>query len=91
MISASEFKRGARIELEGDPYVIMDVRFQSPSARGAATLVKAKMRNLRTGNVFDRTFRSADKVAEPQLELRTSSSRWGPMRLPTMPCISLMV
>jgi elongation factor P len=70
MISASEFKRGARIELEGDPYVIMDVRFQSPSARGAATLVKAKMRNLRTGNVFDRTFRSADKVAEPQLELR---------------------
>jgi elongation factor P len=70
MLSASEFRRGQRVELDGDPYVILDVRFQSPSARGASTLVKAKVRNLRTGNVFDRTFRAADKVAEPQLELR---------------------
>lgn len=70
MLSASEFRRGVRIELEGDPYLILDVRFQSPSARGASTLVKAKVRNLRTGNVFDRTFKAADKVVEPQLELR---------------------
>jgi elongation factor P len=70
MISASDFKRGGRIELDGDPYVILDVRFQSPSARGAATLVKVKVRNLRTGNVFDRSFRAGDKVAEPELELR---------------------
>src|SRR2546427_8509298 len=70
MVSASEFKRGGRIELDHDPYVIMDVHFQSPSARGASTLVKAKVRNLRTGNVFDRTFKASDKVAEAQLELR---------------------
>ncbi len=70
MISASEFKRGGRIELDGDPYVIMEIHFQSPSARGASTLVKAKVRNLRTGNVFDRTFKASDKVAEAQLELR---------------------
>ena len=70
MLSASEFKRGGRIELDGDPYVIMEVHFQSPSARGASTLVKAKVRNLRTGNVFDRTFKASDKVAEAQLELR---------------------
>ena len=59
-----------RVELDGDPYVVLDVHFQSPSARGASTLVKAKVRNLRTGNVFDRTFRSGDKVPEPQVELR---------------------
>lgn len=70
MLTASDFKRGLRIELEGDPYVIMDVHFQSPSARGASTLVKAKVRNLVTGNVFDRTFKAADKVTEAQLELR---------------------
>jgi elongation factor P len=70
MLNASEFKRGGRIDLDGDPYVIMDVHFQSPSARGASTLVKAKVRNLRTGNVFDRTFKASDKVAEAQLELR---------------------
>ena len=70
MISTGDFKRGLRIELDGDPYVIMEVRFQSPSARGAATLVKAKVRNLRTQNVFDRTFKAADRVEQPQLELR---------------------
>ncbi len=70
MLNASEFKRHGRIELEGDPYVILDVRFQSPSARGASTLVKAKVRNLRTGRVFDRSFKASDKVAEAQLELR---------------------
>lgn len=70
MVSANELKRGTRIEIEGDPYTILDVHFQSPSARGASTLVKVKIRNLRTGNVFDRTFRSADKVEEPQVETR---------------------
>jgi elongation factor P len=70
MLTASDFKRGVRIEIDGDPYAILDVHFQTPSARGASTLVKARIRNLRTGNVFDRTFRSADTVAEPRLELR---------------------
>lgn len=70
MLTAGEFKRGMRVELEGDPYVVTDVHFQSPSARGASTLVKARVRNLRTGNVFDRTFKTADKVAEAQIELR---------------------
>jgi elongation factor P len=70
MLTAGDFKRGLRVQIDADPYVILDVHFQSPSARGASTLVKAKIRNLRTGNVFDRTFRSADKVEEPQLEMR---------------------
>lgn len=69
-MTASDFKRGLRIELDGDPYTILDVHFQSPSARGASTLVKARVRNLRTGNVFEKTFRMSDTVAEPQLELR---------------------
>src|SRR5262249_38699059 len=46
------------------------VRFQSPSARGASTLVKAKVRNLRTQNVFERSFKTSDRVEEPQLEMR---------------------
>jgi elongation factor P len=69
-MTASDLRRGTHIELDGDPYLIVDIHFQTPSARGASTLVKAKVRNLRTGNVFDRTFRSADRVEEPQLERR---------------------
>ena len=77
MITAGDFKRNLRIELEGDPYVILDVRFQSPSARGASTLVKAKVRNLRTQNVFDRTFKTSDRVEEPQLEMRPIQYLYG--------------
>jgi len=70
MLTANEFKRNLRIEIDGDPYLIMDVHFQSPSARGASTLVKVKIRNLRTGNVFDRTFKTGDKVIEAPIEFR---------------------
>jgi elongation factor P len=77
MLTASEFKRGARIEIDGDPYVILDVRFQSPSARGASTLVKTRVRNLRTGNVFDRSFKAGDKVEEPEVEMRAVQFLYG--------------
>lgn len=70
MISATEFKRAVRILLDGDPFVILDVKVQSPSARGASTLVKIKARNMRTSQLIDRTFKASDKVEEPQVELR---------------------
>ena len=70
MISTSDFKRGLRIQVDGEPYVILDVHVQSPSARGASSLSKIKVRNLKTGQVFDKTFRGGDKVEEPNVELR---------------------
>ena len=70
MYATGDFKRGLRILLDGDPYVILDVFVQTPSARGASSLTKVKVRNLRTGQVFDRTFRGGDRVEEPNLELR---------------------
>jgi elongation factor P len=70
MLTAGDIKRGVRIEIDGEPYTVLDTKVQTPSARGAATLVKAKIRNLRTNNVFDKTFKASDKIDEPQLELR---------------------
>ena len=70
MIAAGDLKRSSRILVDGDPYVVLDLRSQSPSARGAATLIKTKVRNLRSGSVFDRTFKASDKLEEPDLELR---------------------
>jgi elongation factor P len=70
MLSTGDFKRGLRLLIDGDPYVILDVHVQSPSARGASSLSKVKVRNLRTGQVLDKTFRGGDKVEQPDLELR---------------------
>lgn len=70
MLSTGDFKRGLRILVDGDPWVILDVFVQTPSARGASSLTKVKLRNLRTGQFQDRTFRGGDRVEEPNVELR---------------------
>ncbi|MSM39357.1 MAG: elongation factor P [Geobacter sp.] len=68
MLTTSDFKRGLIIQLDGAPCVIIDVHFQSPSARGANTMVKTRYRNLLTSQVLDKTFRSGDKVDEADFE-----------------------
>jgi len=68
MLTTSDFKKGLIIQLEGAPCILTDVTVVSPSARGANTMVKTKYRNLLTGQVLDRTFRSGDKVDEADFE-----------------------
>ncbi len=68
MVTTSDFKKGLVIKLDGAPCLIVDVHFQSPSARGANTMVKTKYRNLITGQVLEKTFRSGDKVDEADFE-----------------------
>jgi elongation factor P len=73
VIVTSDFKRGLAILVEGKPYIITDFSVQTPSARGAATLVRVKARNVLTGQVLDMTFKSGDKFDEPDLEFRKTS------------------
>jgi elongation factor P len=68
MYSTSDFKKGLVIQLDGAPCLIVDVTVQSPTARGANTMVKTKYRNLITGQVLEKTFRSGDKVDEADFE-----------------------
>ncbi len=68
LIDAIDVKRKMFFEYENTPYLCMDVEVSTPSARGAQTLVRLKMRNLITRAVFDRTFKASDKFREPDLE-----------------------
>jgi elongation factor P len=70
MLATGDFKKGVRILVDGGPFVIQDVHVQTPSARGASSLTKVRLRNLRTGQILDKTFRGGDRVEEPNLELR---------------------
>src|SRR6186997_1928527 len=70
MIATSDFKKGAQILVDGQPFTILDYSVQSPSARGAATLVRTKVRNILTGAVLEKTFKSGDKFDEPDVEMR---------------------
>ena len=70
MLTTSDFKKGLAIQVEGQPYIIMEYSVQTPSARGSATLVRIKGRNVITGQVLDMTFKSGEKFEEPDLERR---------------------
>jgi elongation factor P len=66
--STAEFRKGLKIELEGEPYVITDFLHVKPGKGGA--FVRTKLKSLVTGNVIDRTFRSGEKVQTPALDER---------------------
>lgn len=68
MISTSEFKNGAKIELEGEPYEIIEFLHVKPGKGGA--FVRTKLKSLKTGSVIERTFRAGEKVDVPELEER---------------------
>ncbi len=58
--STNEFKSGLKIMLDGDPYTIVENEFVKPGKGQAFNRVR--VRNLKTGKVIDRTFKSGDSV-----------------------------
>jgi elongation factor P len=58
--STNEFKSGLKIMLDGDPYAIVENEFVKPGKGQAFNRVK--IRNLKTGRVIDRTFKSGESV-----------------------------
>ncbi|NCO50915.1 MAG: elongation factor P [Deltaproteobacteria bacterium] len=69
-MNASDLKRGLVFKFNDAPCTIMDISTQSPTARGGNTLVKAKFRNLLTGQVLNETFKSGDRVDEADFSRR---------------------
>ncbi len=58
--STNEFRGGLKIMLDGDPCAIIDNEFVKPGKGQAFNRVK--IRNLKTGRVVDRTFKSGENV-----------------------------
>ena len=69
MPSSSDLKKGVRFEAEGIPYTTMEANTQSPSARGANTLVKVKARDLLSGTQKVFTFKAGERLDDPDIEL----------------------
>jgi elongation factor P len=67
LIEAIDIKRKTFFEFEDAPYVCLEVERSTPTARGGQTLVRVKMRNLKTRAVFDKTFKAGDRLKEPDL------------------------
>jgi elongation factor P len=70
LVNSSDFKKGIILEIDGAPWLIMECAFQTPSARGASTLTKIKIRNLKTGAVLSKSYRGGEMIPEADCEKR---------------------
>ena len=68
MYQLSDFRKGLKILHNGDPYVVIDFQHVKPGKGNQFT--RTKMRQLLTGTLVERTFRSVEKFEVPDVENR---------------------
>ena len=68
MADTSDFRNGFTMVIDGTIFSIVEFQHVKPGKGGA--FVRTKLRNVQTGAVIDRTFRSGDKVENIRLEKR---------------------
>ncbi|HTN44058.1 MAG TPA: elongation factor P [Nitrospiria bacterium] len=66
MISTTEFRNGAKVEISGEPFVIVEFQHVKPGKGGA--FVRTRLKSLKSGNVLERTYRSGETLEEPDIE-----------------------
>jgi elongation factor P len=68
--TTSDLKRGLIIEFEDAPFLIENYQSSDPRARGASVIHKVRMRNLKTNQKLDKSFRSGDTFKVPDFQKR---------------------
>jgi len=68
MYTVADLKKGLKITLDGDPYLVVAFDFVKPG-KGQA-LYRTKMRNMMNGTLLDRTYRSGETFESANLEER---------------------
>ena len=66
MYESGDLRKGLKIEINGEPYIIVQFNFVKPG-KGQA-LYKCKLKNMLSGVIVDQTFRSGEKFKEANLE-----------------------
>ena len=66
VIDTSEFKKGMKIEIDGEPFEILDFQHVKPG-KGSA-FVRTTIRSLLSGRTLEPTMKSGDKVGKPDIE-----------------------
>ena len=66
VIDTSEFRKGMKIEIDGEPFEIVEFQHVKPG-KGSA-FVRTSIRSLLTGRVLQPTMKSGDKVGKPDIE-----------------------
>ncbi|MBU1248021.1 MAG: elongation factor P [Proteobacteria bacterium] len=68
MFSTKDFRTGLKIEQDGKPWEIIEFQHFKPGKGGA--MVRTKLKNMLTGQVVDKTYRSGEKVGKPDISVQ---------------------
>ena len=68
MYNASDLRRGLKIQIDNEPYTVIDFKFSKPGK--GQSLYRCKLRNMISGGILDRTYRSGDNFEPANLEER---------------------
>ena len=66
MILAGDLRPGMKIEVDGVPFVVTDYQWVKPGKGGAFN--RTKLKNMRSGAIVERTFRTEEKLPSAELE-----------------------
>jgi len=69
LISTNDLRTGVTVEIDGDVYMVVDFQHVKPG-KGAA-FVRTKIKNIKTGQVFERNFRAGEKLNRAMVERKT--------------------
>ena len=68
MYNSSDLRKGLKIQIDDEPYLVIDFQFSKPGK--GQSLYRCKLRNMITGVIIDRTYRSGDTFEPANLEQR---------------------
>ena len=68
MYNASDLRKNLKIQIDNEPYVITEFQFSKPGK--GQSLYRCKLKNMITGVILDRTYRSGDTFEPAVLEER---------------------
>lgn len=68
MASTAEFRSGFTFKMDGELWSILE--FQHVKMGRGGAIVRTRIKNLKTGRVLDKTFRSGEKVEDVVIERR---------------------
>jgi elongation factor P len=66
MIDTSDIRKNLKLLIDGDPWVVVDFQFVKPGKGQAFT--RTRLKNMITGNVVERSYRSGEKFEEARIE-----------------------
>lgn len=69
MISTADFRNGLVVQLDGDLWEIVEFQHVKPGKGGA--FVRTRFKNVLTGRILEKTFRSGERMEEARLEERS--------------------